>query len=248
MELGRRWAEGAFVETHARDRPREWTRAVELRDAASSTRRHFFYRICTAATIRPTAIRFAAENLSDAIANWHGSPSSPPPPSSVPGRPVIEMHSEPLAARALQARLVEPDLDSLQSVLLSVDPTLQGIVAGRIPPLKPSQVRNPSVGIVQDALARIAAADSQSGVFLLLDAAQRGYFGPKTTAAVRGFQIVNGLVPDMLVGKNTLLALDRALIGVPSPTEAEPVALRALPVFSHGRAGVSQWHRRLRVH
>jgi peptidoglycan hydrolase-like protein with peptidoglycan-binding domain len=172
-----------------------------------------------------------ATNLNDAISNWHGSPGPPPRPP-LPTRPQHdEEAAEPLAAAALSARIEEAPDETLQSPLLSSDATLQAIVGGAAPALRQSQQRRHTVALIQAALEQIALADAQSGISLHLDDAHRGYFGPRTARAVRRFQVLKALEPDIVVGKNTLLALDRALIGVPVQAPPARVAAVQTPVM-----------------
>jgi hypothetical protein len=99
----------------------------------------------------------------------------------------------------------------LASPTLLADPVLVEVAAGKRV-LRRSDVRQPGVGTLQGALNRLAALDPTLHVDLGRDDRSRGIFGPKTEAVVRAFQAAHQLGADGVVGMDTVIALDGALL------------------------------------
>jgi len=101
----------------------------------------------------------------------------------------------------------QPGDNELRSALLRGDAALREVAEGRrtLRPYSGQAHAEPGVGALQDGLRRMGyAIDDMNGRY-------RGYFGPQTERAVRGFQRAQGLPADGVVDQRTLLALDRAL-------------------------------------
>jgi len=116
----------------------------------------------------------------------------------------------------------------LRSFALSADETLNRVARG-ILILEATQGRMGGIGLVQDALNRLAAQRPAYAVDVGPGGTFRGFYGPKTTAALKAFQTDRGLPPTGDLDSATLLALDGALVGdapipVPPPVSAPGVA------------------------
>jgi hypothetical protein len=99
----------------------------------------------------------------------------------------------------------------LRSPLLLADAVMAQVARGdRV--LRRSDVRQPGVGTLQDALNQLSAGNPAFRIELGADNRNRGIFGPRTDAAVRAFQAARGLGADGVVGEDTIVALDKALV------------------------------------
>jgi peptidoglycan hydrolase-like protein with peptidoglycan-binding domain len=107
-----------------------------------------------------------------------------------------------------------PVKTTLNSVLLAGDATLRRIAQGALVLVKPEQPKLvEGIAPVQDALNLIAkASPAVPAISFGTNNQFRGWFGAKTEAAVIAFQKLSGLSTDGKIGKETLRALDDALI------------------------------------
>jgi len=127
--------------------------------------------------------------------------------------------SEQLARRLFSngaggGRPAPPASARLRHRLLAGDQGMQEVAAGnRL--LQRSVERHATVGILQDALNLLSAANPQLAIPLGDQSQFRGLFGPQTERAVKSFQTAEGLAVDGRVGKATIEALDKALNALP---------------------------------
>jgi len=130
-------------------------------------------------------------------------------------------------AKTLQPHLPTPADRGLQSSLLKNDKALQAVANGEAILQKYDGVASPTPGTaaVQDGLRKLGySIDDSNGQY-------RGYFGQHTENAVKTFQREHSCVVDGIVGKQTLAALDHALvaqaqkpqIGPPKPPVTGPM-------------------------
>jgi hypothetical protein len=98
----------------------------------------------------------------------------------------------------------------LKAPMLASDAVLEAIADGH-GVLAASGSLVPSIGLVQDALNLLAKNNPDLTINLGTDNKFRGFFGEKTETAVEAFQTAAGLDADGRVGKDTILALDKAL-------------------------------------
>lgn len=142
-------------------------------------------------------------------------------------------------ATAPSAFVAKPGAAPLKHPMLA-DPVLQSIAAGTGEFLQATSGRMPGAGAVQDALNRLAAGDPALRVDLGAGDRLRGFFGPKTEAAVVRFQSTHGLEADGRVGRHTLRALDSALASVEKNgvdrTRTQPKVAVAAPGTDFRRA------------
>jgi peptidoglycan hydrolase-like protein with peptidoglycan-binding domain len=91
----------------------------------------------------------------------------------------------------------------------------------------------PGTTAIQEALRRLAA--STKALSLSLTARDEGYYGPKTEAAVRAFQLHKAIEVEVgVIEHQTLLALDEEMVALESPPagdgkESAPSAVKPLP-------------------
>jgi hypothetical protein len=99
----------------------------------------------------------------------------------------------------------------LRSPLLLADSAMAQVARGdRV--LRRGDVRQPGVGTLQDALNLLSAGNPAFRIELGAGNRNRGIFGPRTEASVRAFQGARGLGVDGVVGEDTIVALDKALV------------------------------------
>jgi hypothetical protein len=114
----------------------------------------------------------------------------------------------------------------LRSRLLAGDPVLQQVAAGN-QVLTPSNTRSVAgVGPLQDGL-NLLADQGHPGLNIpgaRPGRASRGFHGKQTAAAVALFQSLHHLPPDSTVGRDTIVALDAALLAHEVPDESVEVS------------------------
>lgn len=109
---------------------------------------------------------------------------------------------------------VEPEAGRLKSRLLARDSTLEAVAAGHAK-LSASGVQVPGIGPVQDALNQLGfTIDLGSGEKF------RGFFGPKTVAAIEAFQNRHMLEVTGELQQETVRAIDEALLASAGGTPA----------------------------
>ena len=121
----------------------------------------------------------------------------------------------------------------LRSRLFSVESALIAVAAGQLAIRRsiPAGLV-PGTTAIQEALTRLAA--KTRGFNLTLAARDQGYYGPKTEAAVRAFQLQKALnVEPGVVEHQTLLVLDQEMMALESPSPAgqvnPPVPAQPMP-------------------
>ncbi len=119
----------------------------------------------------------------------------------------------------------------LQSPLLKSEPFLNTVAAGTFVLRRGKTQPKNAVGVVQDGLNKLGKPAFK--IDLGPNDTHRGIFGPKTELAAINFQRVFGLDDDGVVGKNTILKLDEALLGqaepVPTNVSGQDVELENFP-------------------
>jgi peptidoglycan hydrolase-like protein with peptidoglycan-binding domain len=107
-----------------------------------------------------------------------------------------------------------PVKTTLSSPLLAGDATLRRIAEGALVLVKPEQPKLvEGIAPVQDALNLVAkASPAVPAISFGTNNQFRGWFGTKTEASVIAFQKLSRLTADGKIGKDTLRALDDALI------------------------------------
>ena len=107
-----------------------------------------------------------------------------------------------------------PPTPLLRSAALRGDPALEAVAAGHSV-LAPTGGRVDGAGPVQDALQALAARGRpEFGIDFSGNPNLRGFFGPKTAAAVRAFQADRGLDQTGTVDAATVEALDAAVLAL----------------------------------
>jgi peptidoglycan hydrolase-like protein with peptidoglycan-binding domain len=101
--------------------------------------------------------------------------------------------------------------ERLRHELLRDDPTLRRVVAEHLV-LHPSGARVAGCAAVQDGLNYLAPRYPEYYVDLGTKRRNRGSYGPKTVRALKHFQAAHNIQPDGLIGHDTALALDAALL------------------------------------
>ena len=99
----------------------------------------------------------------------------------------------------------------LRHELLRDDPTLRRLVAERLV-LQPTGAPVEGCAAVQDGLNHLARSHPEYHVDWGMEQRFRGHYGPKTVQALKNFQARHNLQPDGLIGRDTALALDAALL------------------------------------
>jgi len=119
-----------------------------------------------------------------------------------------------------------PDANRLRSRFFSSDSTLAAVADGHLELTTSSQPRE-AVGLVQDALNNLGTLDGNFQVDLGSSKQFRGFYGPKTRAAVIAFERAFRLTTDGVIDSETILALDDAMSRLerginPMPMVMEP--------------------------
>jgi len=141
------------------------------------------------------------------------------------GKAIVNMLAAVRGAEGGQPQPPPPPA-TLKSQLLSGDPILQEIAAGnRV--LGFSQVKSlTGVGPLQDAL-NLLADNGQPSLNIAGARApnsSRGFYGKQTIAAVSAFQAMQHIIPvDGQTGKDTILPLDAAVLGLEAPNDVDHV-------------------------
>ena len=109
----------------------------------------------------------------------------------------------------------------LRSKLLSGEPALISVATGQITIRRTHPARSvPGTAPIQEALERLAT--KTQAFSLEVSARDQGYYGPKTEAAVRAFQLWKGIdVEPGVIEHQTLFALDEELVALESPAAVD---------------------------
>lgn len=112
---------------------------------------------------------------------------------------------------AVEPIRLDADKGPLQSPLFVDNAELQTAAMGLRSPFSRGGPRSPEVGLIQDAIDLVTP---KLGLNPISAGPDRGIFGPKTEGRVSDFQRAIGIGVDGQVGRNTLRALDQAVVAV----------------------------------
>jgi len=163
----------------------------------------------------PNRLLNPTQFLLDLVAKVSGQPMAPASPAVAKNTPFTLTHPR-----------------------LSADPALAAVASGLAPMLKAqSGVRQPGVGLVQDILNELGVPAWR--IDLGPEQVNRGFFGPKTTAAVKNFQAASGIAKNGVIGPDTLRELEMKLTAggtsapLATPTSPLTTTVAESVVFSH---------------